>query len=581
MQAKIDTLRVKDENGDECLLYPRTLMQSVIDGDGNTLDSKLTDLERRVDSAGSGGSGEGGTITISSEADNAIESKPDGIYVADNSAEIAQIQNDLAPITKYQKYVNTELKHGQCGLNEDYTPVPDELVPFVLKSGNIRMIDSKVIMQPGQTFQFNISIAYQNTSHNNYGNVEFALCDLTNDITIGFIKPNGGNAQYEGPYTQFYQYTNNADSECEIGLKVDTIFGNDTIHAHYTTFAVQEIGRAITIDPLNYVNESQGIEDAPVGHIISFMGNNAPDHYLACDGTLYNISDYPYLVQHFIDQFGSVNHFGGDGTTTFAVPALAPAESALYCIKYEPTYFMVYKDYNTNYLQPTLYSEEERIVGCWINGKPLYEKSFVFTGSYGTEITSIPLDIVNVDDCFISEGRMINSYGAILPINYTNPASTNGVIACFIAKDATSLEIRFGSAYSTNPVTDIQVTIKYTKTTDAEDSFTTQMITDYAVAGYDNTVFPDYTNELAKITTAGATYTATENCVVRSYVEVKDGYTAIVFVDELEVHSVFDGAGSDAVHVGAHSMFYMRAGQTLTTRADHGIYDLTIYGLQS
>lgn len=60
----------------------------------------------------------------------------------------------------------------------------------------------------------------------------------------------------------------------------------------------------------------------PTGTIISFMGIYAPDGYLACDGSTYNIADYPRLANFFLVQFGSVNNFGGDGTTTFAVPNL-------------------------------------------------------------------------------------------------------------------------------------------------------------------------------------------------------------------------------------------------------------------
>lgn len=68
----------------------------------------------------------------------------------------------------------------------------------------------------------------------------------------------------------------------------------------------------------NYVTT----ESSPVGEIIAFMGTQAPEHYLFCDGTTYNIGDYPVLEAFFKEQFGSVNHFGGDGTTTFAVPDL-------------------------------------------------------------------------------------------------------------------------------------------------------------------------------------------------------------------------------------------------------------------
>lgn len=68
----------------------------------------------------------------------------------------------------------------------------------------------------------------------------------------------------------------------------------------------------------NYVTT----ESSPVGEIIAFMGTRAPEHYLFCDGTTYNIGDYPVLEAFFANQFGSVNHFGGDGTSTFAVPDL-------------------------------------------------------------------------------------------------------------------------------------------------------------------------------------------------------------------------------------------------------------------
>lgn len=78
----------------------------------------------------------------------------------------------------------------------------------------------------------------------------------------------------------------------------------------------------LAIDPLQYVDNNNGTQDTPVGTIISLMGKTAPKHYLICDGTEYQIKDYPYLAQYFKEQFGTVNHFGGDGTTTFKVPDL-------------------------------------------------------------------------------------------------------------------------------------------------------------------------------------------------------------------------------------------------------------------
>lgn len=60
----------------------------------------------------------------------------------------------------------------------------------------------------------------------------------------------------------------------------------------------------------------------PTGSIITTMGKTAPDGYLVCDGTVYNIEDYQDLANYFTAQFESANYFGGDGETTFAVPDL-------------------------------------------------------------------------------------------------------------------------------------------------------------------------------------------------------------------------------------------------------------------
>lgn len=65
-----------------------------------------------------------------------------------------------------------------------------------------------------------------------------------------------------------------------------------------------------------------GPDGNPIGTVISFMGTSAPKDYLACDGSEHSISDYPKLAAFFAEQFGQANRFGGNGTTTFAVPDL-------------------------------------------------------------------------------------------------------------------------------------------------------------------------------------------------------------------------------------------------------------------
>jgi microcystin-dependent protein len=52
----------------------------------------------------------------------------------------------------------------------------------------------------------------------------------------------------------------------------------------------------------------------PIGAMTDFAGSAAPIGWLLCDGTIYNVADYPRLFAVII------NAYGGDGVTTFAVP---------------------------------------------------------------------------------------------------------------------------------------------------------------------------------------------------------------------------------------------------------------------
>lgn len=65
-----------------------------------------------------------------------------------------------------------------------------------------------------------------------------------------------------------------------------------------------------------------GTSNNSLGTVISYMGTTPPMNYLACDGTVYNIEDYQELADYINTHFGSKNFFGGNGTTTFAVPDL-------------------------------------------------------------------------------------------------------------------------------------------------------------------------------------------------------------------------------------------------------------------
>ena len=122
-----------------------------------------------------------------------------------------------------------------------------------------------------------------------------------------------------------FQWANNTGHTVELGFKIGN-FNNsqDGMPACFrtdaTSMAVKEIGRIV--DPVKYVSNNSDLEETPVGNIISYMGNSVPKHYLACNGASYQIGTYPELEAFIIEEFGSINYFGGDGVNTWAVPDL-------------------------------------------------------------------------------------------------------------------------------------------------------------------------------------------------------------------------------------------------------------------
>ena len=128
--------------------------------------------------------------------------------------------------------------------------------------------------------------------------------------------------------------------------------------------------------------------------------------------------------------------------------------SVLYCIKYEPTYFM-----KNTYSADSVYSTDEMIIGRWIDGKPLYRK--VIQGNITSKDQSLFVVNENVK-------TMISIYGYdspdgiyYFPFNYTQNGSTQRAI--FYKKDTDTIEFRSNS-YNSGEV--FVVILEYTKTTD-------------------------------------------------------------------------------------------------------------------
>lgn len=117
------------------------------------------------------------------------------------------------------------------------------------------------------------------------------------------------------------QWTNDTGKPVNVGVMIDNIHGGSgTLYNQYSSFTIQEIGRVV--DPVAYLDNDGNAEDMPVGSLLNHFGTTAPKHYVVADGQEYAIGTYPALEAFFLENFGAVNHFGGNGTTTWAVPDL-------------------------------------------------------------------------------------------------------------------------------------------------------------------------------------------------------------------------------------------------------------------
>jgi len=170
----------------------------------------------------------------------------------------------------------------------------------------------------------------------------------------------------------------------------------------------------------------------PVGTVITFTGKTAPQNYLACDGKTYNITDYPELSAFIKAQKGKTNFYGGDGTTTFAVPTLSGDN--LYCIKYKSDDVIL-----------NVYSTDETIIGRWIDGKPIYRK-VIQKPTNGMDVSSLNIETpIKMEACIATDNAYIIKSG---------PEAGESRF-CYLQNN--TLQVTEGSLYAV---------LEYTKTTD-------------------------------------------------------------------------------------------------------------------
>lgn len=105
----------------------------------------------------------------------------------------------------------------------------------------------------------------------------------------------------------------------------------------------------------------------------------------------------------------------------------------------------------------TDYSTDETIVGRWIDGKPIYQKTFTKTISGITDGTISTIDISTITNCGVS----VNCYGYCYGIFV--PYSNNSRFARFLMNSGT---LQFQTNSNSFNTRTLYVTLQYTKTTD-------------------------------------------------------------------------------------------------------------------
>ena len=92
--------------------------------------------------------------------------------------------------------------------------------------------------------------------------------------------------------------------------------------------------------------------------------------------------------------------------------------------------------------------------------------------------------------------------------------------------------------------------------------------------------FVDYNNVLTTITTQGASWTATEDCAIVGGIRVTEPYAAELSVNGKSISVLYNNLATSSNPAQINSVSYVKKGSIVTTRAGHGIYSFTAYGLQ-
>lgn len=114
--------------------------------------------------------------------------------------------------------------------------------------------------------------------------------------------------------------------------------------------------------------------------------------------------------------------------------------------------------------QPVIYSEDEREIGVWVDGKPLYEKTVEINNiAFDNDWHTVAHGISNIDEVISCTGIMFGSDGEFFNLPQYRANSSQGIT--FGIQGSSSEYIGYVNNWYDSP-DKIYATIQYTKTTD-------------------------------------------------------------------------------------------------------------------
>ena len=141
----------------------------------------------------------------------------------------------------------------------------------------------------------------------------------------------------------------------------------------------------------------------------------------------------------------------------------------------QPTYAMPSMPVLGTIDRPMIFDTTEKVVGKWTDGRPLYQKTINFGALPNNTSKDVAHSISNLHQVWNIKGTTINTSGSVTTIPYADGTY-------FVNVSVTSTNLTCKSNFNATSNTTTYITLQYTKTTDAANSYNYADENDYSTS---------------------------------------------------------------------------------------------------